>query len=70
MMALKSAQNSKAETPEPKTAVSLSAPALPEQTDGQEDFQLIDSEAAASGQECGKVLRLYMEQLAHAVPLD
>jgi RNA polymerase primary sigma factor len=70
MMALKSAQNSKAETPEPKAADASPAPAIQEQTEEQEDFQLIDSEAAASGQECGKVLRLYMEQLAHAVPLD
>ena len=69
-MALKSAQKPNLETPEPKVPAASSAPELGGQADYQEDFQLIDSETAASGQECSKVLRLYMDQLARAVPLE
>lgn len=35
-----------------------------------EDFTLIEQETAARGQECGEVLRKYMEQLSLAVPLE
>ena len=59
-MALKTAQTKIAEKPE-TLAVS---------GDTAEDFTLIEQETAARGQECGEVLRKYMEQLSMAVPLE
>ena len=68
-MALKTATKNSGEISKPEVPGNLPSPAADE-TAENENFLLIDHETAASGQECGKVLRLYMEQLARATPLD
>ena len=55
---------------EPAPPAPSPSPANEEPTAEYEDFLLVDQETAVSGQECGKVLRLYMDQLARAVPLE
>jgi len=59
-MALKTEQTTIAEKTE---SLAVSAETV-------EDFTLIEQETAARGQECGEVLRKYMEQLSFAVPLE
>lgn len=59
-MALKTGQTTIAEKNE---SLAVSAETV-------ENFTLIEQETAARGQECGAVLRKYMEQLSQAVPLE
>ena len=68
-MASKTAIKNSGEVPKPAVPENPPAPVAEESAEN-ENFLLIDTETAASGQECGKVLRLYMEQLARAIPLD